>query len=209
MQVLGSGGRLRRLAAVGVAFGVGAAALPLAVFAQAAPISIELSEFAIKAGTTSAPAGTVNFAAKNVGANNHELVIVRSSAAPGSLALNAANGVDEAQVQIVRRMDRIAGGASGTLSADLTAGTYILLCNVGTHYQRGMNIAFTVTGGGAAAPAQAAPATGAAPAAPKSGTGGYLDGGSAMTQWALGGLALVAGAVALGSAGLRRRRIED
>lgn len=211
--------RIGRLTALGAAFGIGAAALPFAVFAQTAAINIDLAEFTLKASAVSAPAGTVNFSAKNGGANNHELVIVRSNAAPGSLALNAANGVDEAQIQIVKRMDRIAGGASGTLSADLTAGTYILLCNVGTHYSRGMNIAFTVTGATgsatappkAAAPAQAAPATGAAqaaPAAPKAGTGGYLDGGSATMQWALGGLALVAGAVAL-SAGLRRRRAED
>ncbi len=198
-------GAIARALGLAAAVGLGALALPAAVFAQAAPINVELSEFAIKAGATSAAAGTVNFAAKNVGANNHEIVIVRSSAAPGSLPLNASNGVDEAQVQVVKRMDRIAGGASGTLSADLTAGSYILLCNVGTHYQRGMNIAFTVTGG-AAAPSTGGAAQ-AAPAAPKSGTGGYLDGGNGLAQLALGGLAVVSGAAALG-AGLRGRRRE-
>lgn len=183
---------------------VGIAALPAAALAQAGPINIELSEFAIKASATSASAGTVNFASKNVGANNHELVVVRSSAAPGALPLNANNGVDEAQVQIVKRMDRLASGASGSLAADLTPGSYILLCNVGTHYQRGMNIAFTVSGSAASTGGTAAQA---APGAPKSGTGGYLEGDSSLTQLALGALALASGAAVLGTT-LRTRRHE-
>ena len=202
-------GKAARVAGLAAAVVLGAAALPAAVFAQAGPINIELSEFAIKASATSASAGTVNFASKNVGANNHELVIVRSSAASGSLPLNANNAVDEAQVQIVRRMDRLASGTAGSLSADLTPGSYILLCNIGTHYQRGMNIAFTVSGAaaGTAAPSTGGAAAQAAPAAPKSGTGGYLEGGSSLAQLALGGLALVSGAAVLGAT-LGRRRSE-
>lgn len=201
------GERLRtaaRGAALVAAFVFGAAALPAAAYAQAGAINIEFSEFAIKASATSAPAGTVNFSAKNAGANQHELVIVRSNAAPGSLALNATNGVDEAQITIVRRMDRVPSGGNGSLSADLTPGSYILLCNVGQHYSRGMNIAFTVPAAGGTAPAQAAPAQGA-PAAPKAGTGTGLEGRS-MAPWLFGSLAVLSALVAAGTGFVPRRR---
>ncbi|MFN8638020.1 MAG: hypothetical protein U0360_00830 [Dehalococcoidia bacterium] len=177
------------------AFTFGAAALPTAAYAQAGAINIELSEFSIKASATSAPAGTVNFSAKNGGANQHELVVVRSTAAPGSLALNANNGVDEAQITIVKRMDRVASGGTGSLSVDLSPGSYILLCNVGQHYSRGMNIAFTVPAAGGAtgaAPAQAAPA------APKAGTGDAAPRQSS-APWVFGGLAVLSALVAIGS----------
>lgn len=189
------------MVALALVTGLGVAALPLVAFAQASTFSVELAEFSIKASPSNVPAGTVNFAVKNAGANNHELVVVRSSAAPGSLPLNATNSLDEAQVQVVKRMDRLASGASGSLGVDLTPGSYILLCNIGTHYQRGMNLAFTVTAAGGATGGTAAQV-----APPKSGSGGYLDGGRDMTLWALGALAVVAAGVALAAGVTTRRR---
>jgi uncharacterized cupredoxin-like copper-binding protein len=188
-------GAVGRLLGLTAALVLGVATVPLAAYAQAGAITVDLAEFSIKASPATAPAGTVNFAAKNGGANNHEIVVVRSSAAPGALALNATNAVDEAQIQIVGRMPRVAGGASGTLAVDLTPGAYILLCNIGTHYQRGMAMAFTVTG------AAAAPG---AVAAPKAGTGGYLA-DNAASMWVLGALAVVAGTIALGARLTARR----
>ena len=107
----------------------------------------------------------------------------------------------------------LAGNFPGLVTA-LKAGT--LYVNVHTSANPGGEIRAQILSATAtsaptttatAAPAQAAPtAVATAIAAPKSGTGGYLDGGSGMSMWALGALAIVPVGVALGAGFAPRRR---
>jgi CHRD domain len=106
----------------------------------------------------------------------------------------------------------LAGNFPGLVTA-LKAGT--LYVNVHTSANPGGEIRAQITSATAtpaptavatAAPAQAAPTAAAtAIAAPKSGTGGYLN-GSGMSMWALAALAVVAAGVALGAGFTPRRR---
>jgi len=52
--------------------------------------------------------------------------------------------VDEKQVPPVGRTSNIAGGKSEDKTLNLTAGKYVLVCNVPAHYGQGMHVAFTV-----------------------------------------------------------------
>ena len=54
--------------------------------------------------------------------------------------------VDEAAAGVIARGKELRPHASGSVTATLQPGTYILFCNVGGHYVMGMWTLMTVTG---------------------------------------------------------------
>jgi uncharacterized cupredoxin-like copper-binding protein len=106
-------------------------------------LTAALSEWALKPSASSAKAGKVEIKVSNSGTTPHELVIVKTDVAHDKL--EQANGLaDEAKYKPVVRTKQLNGGESETLSAELAAGKYVLLCNISGHYGLGMHAAFTV-----------------------------------------------------------------
>jgi hypothetical protein len=85
------------------------------------------------------------FNAQNVSAAfNHELNVVRTDLPGGELPTLPDGSFDEAGegVEVVGQVAELAPGTSGSVTADLTPGHYVLLCNVVieglSHYAQGM-----------------------------------------------------------------------
>jgi len=53
--------------------------------------------------------------------------------------------VPEDSLDLIDEQEDIAPSTTATLTVDLEAGSYILMCNVNGHYQQGMHAGFTVT----------------------------------------------------------------
>ena len=106
-------------------------------------VKATLSEFAIALDSATVPAGEVTFEAENTGALPHELIVVRTDAAPDSFTVDGAQ-VDESGLDIVGRIAEFAAGATESGTFTLDAGSYVLFCNIAGHYQGGMTTAFTV-----------------------------------------------------------------
>jgi uncharacterized cupredoxin-like copper-binding protein/mono/diheme cytochrome c family protein len=100
------------------------------------------TEFTITADA-SIDGGNLAVTFNNVGATPHELVIVRSDLAPDALPVSGATA-DEGELDVVGRIDTIAGGQSATRGFNLSAGSYLLICNIPGHYALGMTTALTV-----------------------------------------------------------------
>lgn len=99
------------------------------------------SEFSTTVDTPSVPAGDVTFTVTNNGTMTHEFVVV--SAPDGAAALKQPNGEaneDGAQGEI----GDLPAGKSDTLTLNLKAGKYVLLCNLPGHFAGGMFVEFTV-----------------------------------------------------------------
>lgn len=110
--------------------------------AASSSVKYELNEWSIK-GPASAKAGEVKFEVTNKGAAPHELAVMKTDLAHDKLPV--ANGaVDEKQVPPAGRTTNIAAGKSEEKTWNLTAGKYVLLCNIPAHYGQGMHMAFTV-----------------------------------------------------------------
>lgn len=117
-------------------------------------VEVLLNEFAVVPDKTTVPAGSITFNATNQGPDDeHEFVIIRSDLAPGALPTGADGSVPEDEVDFVDEIEGLAVGASGSVTVDLAAGKYVLICNIvqtepdGTiesHYQQGMRNALTV-----------------------------------------------------------------
>ncbi len=107
-------------------------------------VTVTMKDFSITTSVASFPAGDVTFGIHNDGPSAHEFVIIRTDDAPDALPVE--NGViPEDQIDLVDEAEDIAPGTGTSLSANLTAGSYVLVCNLPSHYGAGMHVAFTVT----------------------------------------------------------------
>ena len=141
------------LSACGGDDGAGGAPTPNAK--ATSTVAVTVQEFSVLPGQASAPAGTVTFNVTNKGPNDdHEFVVVRSDLAPESLPVKADGSVDEegAGVQSLGEIAEFSPGQSKSVTFEMTAGKYVLFCNVvdteenppEVHYKLGMRTAFTV-----------------------------------------------------------------
>jgi uncharacterized cupredoxin-like copper-binding protein len=115
-------------------------------------VPVTLQEFAVSA-PASAPAGEITFDVTNNGPNDtHEFVVFKTDLAATDLPVDADGVVDEEGegVEHVDEIEDIAVGDTQSLTVDLDAGNYVLICNIYSkseneaHYSEGMRIGFTV-----------------------------------------------------------------
>jgi uncharacterized cupredoxin-like copper-binding protein len=132
---------------------LGAAALVLAASAcggggsSDADVDVELRDFSIDMSTNSVTAGSVTFAATNDGPSVHEIEIFSVPDGVDGDALEVASSVadtDAAGLEVVDEVEEIVPGDAPSLTVDLDAGTYAVICNLPGHYQQGMHASFTV-----------------------------------------------------------------
>jgi len=116
-------------------------------------VKVTLTEWAVVTDKASVPAGDVTFEVTNAGTQfEHEFVVIKSDLAPADLP--AVDGkVDEegAGIEFIGEIEGMAIGATESDSFELTAGKYVLICNIveaagghESHYTQGMRAAFTV-----------------------------------------------------------------
>jgi hypothetical protein len=97
-------------------------------------ISAVLTEFDLTISSPSAPAGEVSFEVKNAGELPHELLVIRTDLDAAELPFEDFKVVEEG-LDIVAALEDLAAGESGTLTAELEAGHYVLICNLSGHYE--------------------------------------------------------------------------
>jgi hypothetical protein len=116
-------------------------------------VNVTLQEWAVVPDAESAPAGAITFVVTNDGPDDvHEFVILRTDLDPGDLPVDEHGAVTEAGegIEVVDEIEDIPVGETQEVSAELEAGSYVLLCNIYSadedeaHYAEGMRIAFTV-----------------------------------------------------------------
>jgi uncharacterized cupredoxin-like copper-binding protein len=103
-------------------------------------------DFSISLSPTSGSSGEVTFDIRNDGPSMHELVVIRTDLPEAELP-TSKGVVDEGAdgVEIVKEKEDIAANASASLTVDLEAGAYVLICNLPAHYQSGMHATFSVS----------------------------------------------------------------
>jgi uncharacterized cupredoxin-like copper-binding protein len=117
-------------------------------------VAVTLTEFTVAASPSSAPAGSITFDATNEGPDDvHELVIIQTDLSATDLPTTENGSVDEEGegITVVDEVEDIPVGDSQSVTVDLDAGNYVLICNIydedeqEAHYQEGMRAPFTVT----------------------------------------------------------------
>lgn len=125
-------------------------------------VQVTLDEWAVATEPASTPSGEVTFEVSNAGEEVHEFVVIRTDLGLLDLPTADDGSVDEEgaeDLEVLGEVEDIAAGASETLTLDLEAGQYVLICNIveeamemdetdmehdPSHYQNGMRTVFTV-----------------------------------------------------------------
>jgi uncharacterized cupredoxin-like copper-binding protein len=118
---------------------------PAPAAAPAPPLSpnvdVTLAQFAVTPGAPAAPPGRVTFRVHNAGTIKHEFVVIRTPKPAADLPI--VNGRASESGNIGETGD-LAPGRSKSVSLDLRAGHYVLICNLPGHYLAGQHTDFTV-----------------------------------------------------------------
>jgi uncharacterized cupredoxin-like copper-binding protein len=116
-------------------------------------VSVTVQEFSVIPAQDSAPAGSVTFNVENTGPDDtHEFVVIKTDLAPDALPTDENGAVDEEGegIEVIDEIEDIAVGDTQSVTVDLDAGSYVLICNIWdaeekeAHYSMGMRTAFTV-----------------------------------------------------------------
>ena len=133
--------------------GDGATTSPAATGAAGDEVDVELQEFSVLPSVDSIEAGEITFNVENTGPDDiHEIVIVKTDLEPDALPTLDDGSVDEngEGVEVIDEIEDIPVGETQSLTVDLEAGAYVLICNIydetedEAHYEEGMRTAFTV-----------------------------------------------------------------
>jgi len=117
-------------------------AAPAAATPAALPhnVPVSLKEFTITPTAKQAAAGKVTFDVKNDGTVTHEFVVLKTNKPAGSLL----KGDRADETGNVGETGDLAVGASKSITLNLPAGHYALICNLPGHYKAGQHTDFTV-----------------------------------------------------------------
>jgi uncharacterized cupredoxin-like copper-binding protein len=104
-------------------------------------VDVTLAQFAVTPSDSVAPAGKVTFRVHNAGTIVHEFVVIRSPRPAADLPLS--NGRADESGNVGETGD-LKPGTTKSVSLDLAAGHYALICNLPGHYLAGQHTDFVV-----------------------------------------------------------------
>jgi uncharacterized cupredoxin-like copper-binding protein len=109
----------------------------------ATQVAANLTEMAIALDAQTVPAGPTEFTITNQGTAEHEFVVIATDLAADQLPVAAGIVVLDG-LQVVGQALAIQPGTTTTLTVDLAAGPYVIICNIPGHYLAGMHTTLTV-----------------------------------------------------------------
>ena len=114
--------------------------------ATGTPVGATEKDFAIALDTDSTSAGSVSFNVTNDGPSTQEFVVFATDLAPDALPLGSDGNVDEEGTGVthIDEIEDIGSGCQASLTVDLDAGNYVVICNLPGHYKAGMHAPITV-----------------------------------------------------------------
>ena len=109
-------------------------------------VAVELGDLTVEPNPSTVPAGVVDFTVSNVDRRTHQFTVIKTDLGAAALAMEGTS-VDKAAsgtvVGIIEQSE-LPSGATANAKLTLEPGAYVLFCDRGSHYSRGMGVAFTV-----------------------------------------------------------------
>lgn len=111
---------------------------------QGTSVAVALREWSVEPSAAETRPGEVTFEVSNDGTLPHNFVVFSTESAADQLPVENAQVVESEGVVEAGRIDEFPGGSSESLTVELDAGAYVLVCNLPGHYEQGMRAAFSV-----------------------------------------------------------------
>lgn len=109
-------------------------------------IGVTLADYTVTPDATSAAPGDVTFDLTNDAEQTHEFVVIKTDLGEADLPVDENGDVSETGegMEVVDEIEDIEAGGTPSLTVNLDAGSYVLICNLPGHYRQGMHASFTV-----------------------------------------------------------------
>ena len=108
-----------------------------------AQLVVDLKEYSVNLSVASVKAGRVKIAVRNSGTMEHEFELIKTDIAPDKLPQDSVSAKAK-EDGLVKQAKGIGIGRLVNVTADLQAGSYVIICNVPGHYQLGMQAGLKV-----------------------------------------------------------------
>lgn len=99
-------------------------------------VVVDMKDYAVALSVTTVKAGSVKFGIRNLASMEHQFDLIRTDLAPDKLPIDS--GAKAKEDGLVKQVKGIGAGKVATISADLSPGRYLVICNIAGHYQLGM-----------------------------------------------------------------------
>jgi uncharacterized cupredoxin-like copper-binding protein len=109
--------------------------------ASSGATTVTATDFAFSETELTEKAGDVALTLKNDGKAPHELVVIKTDAAPDALPVKDGRVPEDGTVG---EIEEVEGGATGQHTFKLSPGSYVYVCNLPGHYGKGMRGKLTV-----------------------------------------------------------------
>jgi len=134
--------RLSRALLLGIAVAVAGCAPAAENIPADVDVAVHMQDYKVILSVATAKAGTVRFGIKNEGNMEHSFELIKTD-----LPFDKLPTTGDAKAKedgLVKQVKSLGVGKVSVVSADLAAGTYVVICNIAGHYQLGMRAALTV-----------------------------------------------------------------
>ena len=134
--------RLSRALLLGLAVTVAGCAPAAENIPADADVAVHMQDYKVILSVATVKAGTVRFGIKNEGNMEHSFELIKTD-----LPFDKLPTTGDAKAKedgLVKQVKSLGVGKVSVVSADLAAGTYVVICNIAGHYQLGMRAALTV-----------------------------------------------------------------
>jgi uncharacterized cupredoxin-like copper-binding protein len=100
-------------------------------------LTVDLKEYSVTLSVASVKAGTTKIGIRNLGTMEHEFELIKTDLAIDKLPIDVGAGKAK-EDGLVKQIKSILPNKVATVTANLEAGSYVIICNVSGHYQLGM-----------------------------------------------------------------------
>jgi uncharacterized cupredoxin-like copper-binding protein len=105
-------------------------------------VAVTMKDYKVELSLTTVKIGSVKFGVKNAGGMEHSFELIKTDVPFDKLPTTFDAKAREDG--LVKQIKSIAVGKVSVITADLSTGNYVVICNVAGHYQLGMRAALTV-----------------------------------------------------------------
>jgi plastocyanin len=127
---------------LGVALTIAACAGASETIPPDVDVAVRMQDYKVLLSVDTVKPGTVTFGIKNEGGMEHAFELIKTD-----LPFDKLPTTGDAKARedgLVKQVKSLGVGKVSVVSADLAAGSYVIICNVAGHYQLGMRAALAV-----------------------------------------------------------------
>jgi len=104
-------------------------------------VAVHLKDYKVELSVATVKPGTVKFGVKNEGGMEHSFELIRTDLPFDKLPTENGKAKEDG---LVKQVKSLGVAKVSVVTAELTAGNYVIICNVAGHYQLGMRVPLTV-----------------------------------------------------------------